>query len=216
MKTKMKSKIVKSFFVRHYALAFALFGITPLAQAAIINFTTGNFQEKGLGDEWGTPWDKITVTGVTGAVSGLDATNPQTATIATVTFQAGMNCSVCGPNPTGAVLLDFTFGSSTQQLTAPFSLILNFAFETDTLSVTQSPVIAFDLGGGSELDVNSLALGPIVSSGSAATASLTALFTTSLPGGPGTSAPEPSYALLLPVIAIGFARYRRRERRQIV
>jgi len=191
-------------------LAALAAGMSFSANASTIGFTSGSYSVDGLGDEKKTGFDKFSITGITsGSVTGVDNSNPQTATIGTMSFEAAWNCLICTPDPTGSATINFTFGSSTQQLILPFHLNLSPSPGMDTLNLLASEPIFFDLGNRQTLEVTTSAVSLTSGvGGGVGAADLTASFAIVGAGGAPTPNPEPATALLLLTGAAGIAMYR--------
>lgn len=136
--------------------------IAAAAWASPVSFTTGPFYQENIGNEaYPGGFDKLWIGGL--SALNLDVPGVLVAPVATYQFQAGINCTVCGP-ATGNVTFDFTVGPETQQIVMPYALNLGTpATGLDVLTVGGGAPLYFSLSPDVTLKVTALPLGDIPS-----------------------------------------------------
>jgi hypothetical protein len=186
--------------MRRLIIGFVLLSLTLVAPVwgNAVSFTAGNSTRTGIGDQIGSLFDKLLITGLVDANGDVPAwPGSLDAKIGDYTFDVGTNCNTCVPF-SDSFALDFTVGSSTQTFNIPFTWT---GGDTDRLVTAISNTLSFDLPSGQQLFVfvRSFDTGP--QGNGSFSGDVSANFSES---------PEPSVAvlMLLGVAGLGFVKRR--------
>ena len=157
-------------------------GFTLCSQAATVTFGSQTFS--AIGDEIGSEWDKLAITG--NPALSIDPANPSTQfVIGTFEFTVGGNCNVCGPKPGTFVLPVTVDGGAPQNLVFPY--LWSSTGATDQVQVQKTNTLTFALGTGQLLHITSLAFETGMNGGAGPT--LGTIY--------GTATPEPATLFLI-------------------
>jgi hypothetical protein len=99
------------------------------------NFSMGSATVMGIGDELGSGFDVLTITGGSGQ-TGVDFQS-----ISLLNFDIGGNCTVCSMTPSGTLSSPFTIGGLTQFFNLAYSW--SSSGPNDTLVLTAPDPITF-------------------------------------------------------------------------
>ena len=131
-------------------VAAAALALAAAAPAAAVNYVTGTSTFTGLGDTIGSPYDQITLNGVSGS-----ATGPGTYLVNTVDFTVGLNSNDSHTN-TGSFTNTATVDGSPFSYTVPYTIAISSAdtitiggntVHIDGVKVTFNPLV-LNSGGG--------------------------------------------------------------------
>jgi len=137
-------------------LAVVLVTIPAMVSAALINFTSGSFDQTKIGDQMGTTFDEVHFfVGSSPLVFTMAPGSSLDVLVNTLSFVAGLN-SYTGGNygpydATRTILVNGIFVNISQQFSVNIS-------SSDTLNLLEGSTIFFDLGSDGILYVTPLAL----------------------------------------------------------
>jgi PEP-CTERM motif len=102
---------------------------------ATTNFSMGTAKIQAIGDELNSPFDALTI------AAGAGQTSVDFQSISLLSFDVGVNCTVCNKTPQATLSSVFTLGGLTQS----FDLVYSWASDgpNDTLSFTAPGPITF-------------------------------------------------------------------------
>ena len=182
--------------------AAALLSALAAVPAHAITIDTGSYVNTGIGSEFATPFDTLTITGQT--VTVATPATPIVVTLGQFSFEVGWNCNSCNLTPSFDALIDITVDGMTRQADLPYSWYSTGP--SDYLSFATPAPVVFDFGSLGLVTIAIDLIGTLSSAGSTVYGNVNATVAV-------TPVPEPaSYALMFAGFGIVAFVARRRQR----
>ena len=181
----------------------ALLVALSAASAQAMPVAAGSYANTGMGAEFASPYDNLSLDGRSFDVAFTGASLQ--VTLADYSFEVGPNCYACTLKPSFDALLDVTIGGLTRQIDLPYAW--SSTGPSDSLTFASAAPVRFDFGDGSSILLALTDLGMLTSSGDSLRGHLDATLTV-------TAIPEPSsWALTFAGLGVVAWVRRRRQRR---
>lgn len=180
----------------------ALLAALSVTSAHAMPIAAGSYANTGMGAEFASPYDNLSIDGRTFDVALTGA--PMQVSLADYSFEVGPNCYGCSLNPSFDALLDVTIGGVTRQIDLPYAW--SSTGPSDSLTFASAAPVRFDFGDGSSILLAVADLGTLTSSGDTLRGHLGATLTV-------TAIPEPS-SWALTFAGLGVVAWVRRRRRR--
>ena len=181
----------------------ALLVALSAASAQAMPVAAGSYANTGMGAEFASPYDNLSLDGRSFDVAFTGASLQ--VTLADYSFEVGPNCYACTLKPSFDALLDVTIGGVTRQIDLPYAW--SSTGPSDSLTFASAAPVRFDFGDGSSILLALTDLGMLTSSGDSLRGHLDATLTV-------TAIPEPSsWALTFAGLGVVAWVRRRRQRR---
>lgn len=123
------------------ACGVMMLGMTGAASAAPISWSTGSYSQDAIGDTWGTTYDILNITGLSGTID-LNNNTSTTIDINNYDFIVGNNTDYAHISPSYTALRTLTFGG-VSSITQNYYVDISYS---DTLHIADSALYSYDLG----------------------------------------------------------------------